>query len=310
MNHEHDEPTQASPTAQVLGDTPIESATAFEVLGDAMDDAFALGQDSESLALGQEDEPITSAHGDVTRRHLKGLLESRGFVSDRPIKAHELAKTAVAPVKEVQDLLVELKAEYANRGILLDEVAGGWLFRTNAAFSPFVRDLTKQKPVKMSRPQLETLAILAYRQPITRPEIDEIRGVDSGATLKMLLERDLVRILGKKDEPGRPLLYGTTPQFLEFFGLKSLKDMPTLKEFTELNEDSMRVVERELGDAVDPEPFTSEASATDRAPPPVGAEPVDEIENRNFETDNTVNSVDDLDQADTSPPWRPVVEQS
>ncbi len=106
--------------------------------------------------------------------------------------------------------MAELKAEYAARGIVLDEVAGGWLFRTNAQYAPFVRELTGGRPVKLSRAQLETLAIAAYRQPITRPEIDEIRGVDSGATLKLLLERDLVRILGKKDEPGRPLLYGTT----------------------------------------------------------------------------------------------------
>ena len=188
---------------------------------------------------------------DVARGHLKGLLEALVFVSDKPIKASELAKSASAPAKEIRELLVELREEYAQRGVQLDEVAGGWIFRTNPQYAPFVRDLTKQRPVKLTRAQVETLAILAYRQPITRPEIDDIRGVDSGATLKLLLERDLVKILGKKDEPGRPLLYGTTPQFLEFFGLKSLKDLPTLREFTELNEDSRRVVERELGDVLE-----------------------------------------------------------
>ena len=131
---------------------------------------------------------------------------------------------------------------------MLDEVAGGWLFRTSVQFAPFVRELTAGRPVRLSRAQVETLAIVAYRQPITRPEIDDIRGVDSGATLKLLLERDLVRILGKKDEPGRPILYGTTTQFLEFFGLKSLKDLPTLREFTELSDESRRVAEAELGD--------------------------------------------------------------
>jgi segregation and condensation protein B len=99
----------------------------------------------------------------------------------------------------------------------------------------------------MTRAQVETLAIIAYRQPLTRPEVDEIRGVDSGATMKMLLERELIKILGKKDEPGRPLLYGTTPAFLEFFGLKSLKDLPPLREFTELSEESRRVYEEEMG---------------------------------------------------------------
>ena len=129
----------------------------------------------------------------AARSHLAGLLEALVFASDRPIKATELAKTAAAPVKEVKDLLAELKASYAHRGILLEEVAGGWIFRTSAVYAPFVRDLTKQKPVKLTRAQIETLAILAYRQPITRPEIDEIRGVDSGPVLKLLLERDLIR---------------------------------------------------------------------------------------------------------------------
>src|SRR5262249_54887311 len=110
------------------------------------------------------------------------------------------------------------------------------------------REFTEQKAVRMSRAQIETLAIVAYRQPITRPEIDEVRGVDSGAALKSLLERELVRILGKKDEPGRPILYGTTPMSLEFFGLRALGDLPTLREFTELSDDSRRAYERELGE--------------------------------------------------------------
>jgi segregation and condensation protein B len=135
--------------------------------------------------------------------------------------------------------------------VQLDEVAGGWIFRTNAAYAPFVRDLSKQKPARLSRAQIETLAILAYRQPVTRPEIDDIRGVDCGPVLKVLLERDLVRMLGRKDEPGRPVIYGTTTQFLEFFGLKSLKDLPTLREFTDLNEESRRTVERELGETLE-----------------------------------------------------------
>ena len=212
------------------------------------DDAAKIEEDDDDE---DEDDVRLSATSGVTRQHLKGLLEALIFVSDKPIKTHDLAKAAAARRKEVRDLLAELKSEYATRGVQLDEVAGGWIFRTNPQFAPFVRDLTKQRPVKLSRAQVETLAILAYRQPITRPEIDDIRGVDCGAVLKVLLDRDLIRILGKKDEPGRPLLYGTTHAFLEFFGLKSLKDLPTLREFTELNEDSRRVVERELGEVLE-----------------------------------------------------------
>jgi segregation and condensation protein B len=135
-----------------------------------------------------------------------------------------------------------------------------------------VRELTSERPVRLTRAQVETLAIVAYRQPVTRPEVDDIRGVDSGATLKLLLERDLLRILGKKDEPGRPILYGTTSAFLEFFGLKSLKDLPTLREFTELSDESLRVAEAELGDVVPeaapaPQPPTAESPPHDTLAP-------------------------------------------
>ena len=193
-----------------------------------------------------QSEPEVEQARELSRVHLRGLLEALVFASDKPIKHTELARLASAPAKQVKELLEELGGTYASRGIVLDEVAGGWLFRTNAQYAPFVRELAGGRPVRLSRAQIETLAIAAYRQPITRPEIDEIRGVDSGATLKLLLERDLVRILGKKDEPGRPLLYGTTTHFLEFFNMKSLKDLPTLREFTELSDESLQIAEAEL----------------------------------------------------------------
>ena len=192
--------------------------------------------------------PRLGEAGNVPSDHLRGLLEALVFASDKPLTSAELARLASAPLKQTRDLLAHLKDAYAPRGIVLEEVAGGWLFRTSAQYAPFVRDLTSERPVRLSRAQVETLAIVAYRQPITRPEIDDIRGVDSGATLKLLLERDLVRILGKKDEPGRPILYGSTTAFLELFGLKSLKELPTLKEFTELNEDSRRFADAALND--------------------------------------------------------------
>jgi segregation and condensation protein B len=214
----------------------------------SLDATEALDGADTTEAGGSVDEPegeIEQAR-ELSRAHLRGLLEALVFASDKPMKHMELARLASAPVKQVKELMSELAASYANRGILLDEVAGGWLFRTNAQYAPFVRELAGGRPVKLTRAQVETLAIAAYRQPVTRPEIDEIRGVDSGATLKLLLERDLVRILGKKDEPGRPLLYGTTTHFLEFFNMKSLKDLPTLREFTELSEESRQTAEADL----------------------------------------------------------------
>src|SRR5882724_5165782 len=195
------------------------------------------------------DPAVTLPAADVARAHLKGLIEALVFVSEHPLSVNEIAKAAGAADKKLVRLLAdELRHEYARRGIHLDEVAGGLFFRTSAVYAPFVRDVSAKRPVRMTRAQLETLAIVAYRQPLTRPEVDDIRGVDSGPVMKTLLDRDLVKVLGKKDEPGRPLLYGTTAAFLEFFGLKSLKDLPSLREFTELSDDSRRVYAREMGD--------------------------------------------------------------
>jgi segregation and condensation protein B len=232
---EAERPTPAAPIASAPGERAPEEGT--------------LDDPSDSGEPGDPAVEIEDAR-ELSKAHLRGLLEALVFASDKPMKSNELARLASAPVKQVKEALGELRGEYAPRGIVLDEVAGGWLFRTSAQYAPFVRELAGGRPVKLSRAQVETLAIAAYRQPITRPEIDEIRGVDSGATLKLLLERDLVRILGKKDEPGRPLLYGTTTHFLEFFNMKSLRDLPTLREFTELSDDSRRVAEAELGDVL------------------------------------------------------------
>lgn len=154
--------------------------------------------------------------------------------------AKEEEKTSRA---DIQQALTELSQEYLDnpaRGILLGEVAGGWQFRTRPENAIILRQFYQPKPTKISKPSLETLAIVAYRQPVTRVEIDAIRGVDSGGVLKTLLEKNLVRIVGKKDEPGKPMLYGTTQDFLELFQLKSLQELPTLKEFRELEEEFQR----------------------------------------------------------------------
>jgi segregation and condensation protein B len=142
---------------------------------------------------------------------------------------------------------------------VVSSVSGGYSLRTHSGYSPWVQQLIAGRPVRLSRAQLETLAIVAYRQPITRPEIDQIRGVDSGATLKLLLDRSLIRILGKREEVGRPLLYGTTKEFLDFFSLNDLRELPTLREYSELSEESRGVVAR-MGLEVPPARSTSGAS--------------------------------------------------
>jgi segregation and condensation protein B len=122
---------------------------------------------------------------------------------------------------------------------VLEEVAGGFQFRTRAEHVDWVRRLNKSRPFRFSRAALETLAIVAYRQPVTRAEIEYLRGVDSGGVVKTLLDRHLVRILGKKDIAGRPMIYGTTREFLELFGLRDLAALPTLKEFSEITPEAI-----------------------------------------------------------------------
>lgn len=193
----------------------------------------------------------------VSEAHLKSVLESLVFVAEKPVTAHQLAKVARAPIKEVKRILADLQTEYHGRGLQLEEVASGFQFRSAPGNAPFVRDLVGKKPQKMSRAQIEALAVVAYRQPVTRPEIEEIRGVDCGHALKFLLERDIVKVLGRKEEPGRPLLYGTTPKFLEMFSLSSLKDLPTLHEFSELTEESRALFEKKTGERLDNMSFES-----------------------------------------------------
>src|SRR6202040_4238168 len=134
--------------------------------------------------------------------------------------------------------LAEMASQYAaeNRGIVIDEVAGGYQMRTPKDHAGYVRKLLAARPPRLSRPLMETLAIIAYRQPVTRPEIEQLRGVDSGGVLETLLERHLVRIAGRKEAPGRPIMYATSPEFLEVFGLRDLEGLPDLEEFKELEE--------------------------------------------------------------------------
>ena len=133
--------------------------------------------------------------------------------------------------------LVQARYERADHGLRLVEVAGGWQLRTHPRFARWCARAQATRPVRLSRAALETVAIVAYQQPVTRSEVEKIRGVDPGGILRTLVERGLVRSLGHRDEPGRPLLYGTTPRFLELFGLRDLSDLPTLRDLRELKED-------------------------------------------------------------------------
>ena len=164
---------------------------------------------------------------------IKPILESLLFVSDSPIRLETLVEILPESNKEaILEGIRQIQEEYEDpsKGIGLTEIAGGYQFRTKPSWAGWVSRLKKVKAVKLSQAALETLAIVAYRQPIIRPAIEEIRGVDSGSVLHTLLEKGLIKMMGRKDLPGRPIVYGTSKGFLELFGLNALSDLPTLKE--------------------------------------------------------------------------------
>ena len=177
------------------------------------------------------------------------IVEALVLSSSEPISAAKLAEIIpYCDAGEVKDLVNELNTEYAeqDRSFEIWEVAGGFQIRTRAEFSGYLQKLQKERALRLSQAALETLAIIAYRQPVTRAEIEDVRGVDVGATVKSLLERHLIRIAGQREVPGRPMLYGTTRRFLEIFGLESLKNLPTLRELDELAREQ-GLVERTTG---------------------------------------------------------------
>jgi segregation and condensation protein B len=173
----------------------------------------------------------------VDEAHLKSILESLLFAAGEPVSLARLAAVFDdLPRATVNKTLTAMAAEYAaaNRGIFIEEVAGGFQMRTSKDHAAYVRKLLASKPPRLSRPLMETVAIIAYRQPITRPEIEQLRGVDTGGVLETLLERRMIKIAGRKEAPGRPMVYATTDEFLEIFGLKDLESLPDLSEFREI----------------------------------------------------------------------------
>ncbi|RMG29994.1 MAG: SMC-Scp complex subunit ScpB [Gammaproteobacteria bacterium] len=171
---------------------------------------------------------------------LKHILEAALLAAGRPLSLDQLQKLfpeeGARPDKaRLREALAELEADYRDRAIELREVGSGWRIQVRSRFSPWVNRLWEEKPPRYSRALLETLAIIAYRQPITRGEIEEIRGVSvSTQILRTLQEREWVRIVGHRDVPGRPALYATTRQFLDYFNLKSLDDLPPLQALRDL----------------------------------------------------------------------------
>ena len=173
---------------------------------------------------------------------LKNIVESLLFVAEEPLAIEQIKQVLSLPdTKMIRQVLNELMADYEERqgAFTLHEVAGGYQFRSRPDYVPWIRRLLQPKPSRLSKAALETLAIIAYKQPMIRSDVEHLRGVDCGGVLRMLLERKLIRVLGRKEIPGRPLIYATTKQFLQVFDLKNLKDLPSPKEIEALGIETM-----------------------------------------------------------------------
>ncbi len=179
---------------------------------------------------------------DEQLQNYKSAIEALLFVSEKPVLLEQLKEVfpELTPTQLI-DLIKQLQGEYVDRtaGMMIVEIAGGYQMLSNSQAAPYIREFYKTKTKeKLSRPALESLSIIAYKQPVGRAEVEIIRGVNSDGTIAHLLNKGLIKITGRKEVPGRPFLYATTKEFLEYFGLKSLDDLPKMEEFTQLGVDN------------------------------------------------------------------------
>ena len=214
---------------------------------------------------------------DSDRSEMKAVIEAVIYITDEPLTAQQIASALDRPLEEVKRVLAELSEEYARpeRGLTIREIAGGYKLATKPEHHEAVRTFVKnlKPPLKLSLAALETLAVIAYKQPVTGPEIMEIRGVQGLGVLKTLIDRKLIATAGRKNVVGKPILYKTTKEFLVQFGLKDLAELPTLKEFEELGR--LALSEGEPEQSVAPTPPDT-ATLTEESPteaPPIGEPP-------------------------------------
>ncbi|MBU4311899.1 MAG: SMC-Scp complex subunit ScpB [Candidatus Omnitrophica bacterium] len=176
----------------------------------------------------------------------KSIIEAMFFVSDKPLFVNEIKGVLEEfDAQAIKDIINKLTKEYEDmsRSFRIKEIAGGYQIVTDPSLAPWLKKLYKTSGAdRLTGPSLETLAIIAYKQPVTKPEIEAIRGVNVDGVLKTVIEKNLVRIAGRRETVGRPILYGTTPEFLQYFGLNSLKELPNLEEF-HITEDDIELPE-------------------------------------------------------------------
>jgi segregation and condensation protein B len=179
--------------------------------------------------------------------NIKAAIEALLFTSNGPLAVERIKKVLDGlDAETIRKIIEELKKEYeqANRGIRITEIAGGFQMVTSSSFAPFLKKLYKERRIeRLSKPALETLAIIAYKQPVTRLDIETLRNVNIDGVMQTLLDKDLIRIAGRKKAPGRPFVFATTKQFLEYFGLKSLEDLPKMEDFSQLKPNAENITE-------------------------------------------------------------------
>ena len=210
-----------------LDDQIVEQLEAA-ALSEQLETERQTGVETQQLSEGDLQDPVKA----------KQVIEALIFASSKPITAAEIRKVAKSLTPgQIKDYAIQIQREYQlqSRPFELVEVAGGYEIATKKEFAPWIFKIELQKKAKQaSHSALETLAILAYKQPLTRAEIEELRGVDTSGVIATLMEKDFIKIVGKKEVPGRPFLYGTTDKFLEHFGLNDLTDLPNIDEIREL----------------------------------------------------------------------------
>lgn len=199
--------------------------------------------------------------------NLKNIIDSLLFVAEETLSLDRLKKILPqAEAEAIREAVAALQADYDARpgGFYLAEVAGGYQFRSRPEYTPWIRRMVDPKPLRLSKAAMETLAVIAYKQPIIRADVEHIRGVDCGGVLRVLLERKLVRVLGRKEIAGRPLIYATTKTFLETFDLKDLHDLPSPKEIEEFGKPPL---EMRAGVTIEPDEGDAPALAEDTGAP-------------------------------------------
>jgi segregation and condensation protein B len=229
-----------------------------------LDASEELEEQPATLFVAEAEE--SAADQDEQRNALKAVIEAAIYITDEPLTPDQIAKAIDQPLETVKEILAQLVAEYGqpDRGLTVRELAGGYKMGTKPEHHESIRQFVKklQPPLKLSLPALETLAVIAYKQPITAPEIMDIRGVQGAGVLKTLLDRRLIAAAGRKDVVGKPIMYKTTKEFLIQFGLSSLKELPTLKEFEELGRMALTDETPEEPQS----PFESAPALTESAP--------------------------------------------